>query len=126
MNCARCSTPARKVPWSQYVEGFDKGADEGERRATLGRDVAEVAREAHERTEESIALQEDAAEFSGVARYEAIWGRKRYPYPFYTDERIAEEAAKAARFYVRAGQARDAAADCNAWLARARAALEGE
>lgn len=44
VTCPRCSEPARKVPWSPYVEGFDKGLDEGEWRALLERDVADVER----------------------------------------------------------------------------------
>lgn len=41
--CPRCTEPTRKVPWSPYVEGFDKGVDEGEWRALLERDIADVA-----------------------------------------------------------------------------------
>lgn len=95
-------------------------------RALLERDIAEVERALREWKDSAVRLQVEAEEASATSRYEAIYGRrKQWGHGRESDAMIDRRVAGAATLYAEARMYRDMAADCEAWLARARAALGG-
>ena len=98
MTCHRCSEPTRKVPWSTYVECFDKGFDEGEWRARRARDVAEVSFRVHQWEADRASCAKALADYPLLSGSHATW---------------RHEVALVDRHL----------ATCQAWLTRARAAL---
>ena len=108
---------------SAYLDGLCAGVAAGEWRALLERDVLEVERAAAEWRLAASARAQRAAVLAEEARFclgiDPPLSPDEEPY---LDGAIAEQR-RAAWHYAEARMYRDMAADCEAWLVRAKAVL---